>query len=154
MQLAGGRSLRTRRPRRKVAAAMTVAAPTRMMSFRTYCPLERRAPSNPRTAGGQQHQWRENADELGRQQPHRDAHRPPGDQGGADEGFQCGGEDHADPSGDQAEEQDVGAGFGDGLGGADAREVLQDAEAQEGETDRDAPRCDAVGDELMMEDVL
>jgi len=48
----------------------------------------------------------------------------------------------------------VGGRLGDVLSRADVRKVLQDAEAQEDETDGDAQNRDAMGDELVMKVVL
>jgi hypothetical protein len=105
-------------------------------------------------APGEQRERGKDADELHRQQPDRQSHPAVGEQADPDEALKRRDRDDARLPRDEPEGQQVDRGDRQTLGGADMREVLQNAEAQEHRADRKAQRRDAVAHECPVQRVL
>ena len=105
-------------------------------------------------ASREQHERREDADELDRQQPQAEAHPTPDDQGQADRTLQRGDQDQGDLAGHETEEEDVRRCLHDALRRTDPGEELEHTEPEEDQADRDPQHPDAVAYELVVDEVL
>ena len=89
-------------------------------------------------APGEQSEWGEDPDELHREHPDGQSHPPVGKQADPDEAFQRRDHDDAHLPRDETEGHQVDRLDCQAFGGADVREVLQDAKPQEHGADRQA----------------